>query len=130
MGTSLYPGRRVLWMPIGYAYSPPDKGHASCCTAMAAALDFTCDQHADPFECGDGLIVYHEPFDEYGIVVHDGGASYVVIQHCPWCGTRLPDSRRDSWFDALDAIGIDSASADNVPAEYLTSVWRTAKPSG
>lgn len=26
---------------------------------------------------------------EYGLIVHDGGTSYVAIRFCPWCGVRL-----------------------------------------
>jgi hypothetical protein len=125
MSTSLYPGRRVMWLPLDHAYRPPGKDHRCCCPAMVAALDFRCDQHTDPFDCPDGLIVYHEPFDEFGIAVHDGGTSYVLIQHCPWCGAKLPDSQRERWFDALEAIGITSTEAAEVPPEFLTASWRT-----
>jgi hypothetical protein len=52
-------------------------------------------------------VAYSLVFDEYGIVVHDGGKSYVRIDFCPWCGTRLPESKRDQWFEALEAMGID-----------------------
>jgi hypothetical protein len=41
---------------------------------------------------------YHPTFDEYGIIVHDGGPSFVVIAYCPWCGVGLPESKRDRWF--------------------------------
>ena len=51
-------------------------------------------------------IVYHWPKQrEYLIPVHDGGASGIVMRFCPWCGTRLPDSRRD-----------DADEADTPPA--------------
>jgi len=91
---------------------------------MTAALDFSCDQHADPFECPDALVVHHEAFGEYGIVVHDGGPSYVLIRHCPWCGEDLGPSWRDQWFDALEALGITSPRTSNLPPEFLTSAWR------
>ena len=51
---------------------------------MKGALAFSCDHHTDPFECADALVIYNEPFDEYGLIVHDGSASYVLIQNCPW----------------------------------------------
>ena len=90
MSSSLFPGRRVLWTPLSIGWRPPSAEAAFCCEAMASALAFDCNQHADPFECADHLVVYNEVFDEFGIVVHDGGPSYVLIAHCPWCGTRGP----------------------------------------
>ena len=114
-----------MWMPLDYAYPVPSPNAPHCCEAMTAALAFDCEQHADPFACNDALIIYHEPFNEYGIVIHDGGPSYVLIRHCPWCGTSLPESQRDRWFNALEANGIDDFDAGNLPPEYLSSAWRT-----
>jgi hypothetical protein len=45
----------------------------------------------------DGELRYDEPevvinqWDEglYGIPVHNGSATMVVINYCPWCGTKL-----------------------------------------
>jgi hypothetical protein len=28
-----------------------------------------------------------------GLVVHDGGGSYIAIQYCPWCGAKLDEGR-------------------------------------
>jgi hypothetical protein len=55
--------------------------------------------------------------------VHDGGASYVLITHCPWCGATLPEGKRDRWFDETEALALtDDAS---LPAKYLSRAWRT-----
>jgi hypothetical protein len=86
---------------------------------MRAALAFAW---ADPFECADAIVVYNEVFDEYGIPVHDGGASYVLIEHCPWCGEKLPESQRDRWFDATEALGVDHEA---LPPKFLTGAWRS-----
>jgi hypothetical protein len=130
MSTRLYSKRRVLWMPFGFDWKKPAADMKTCCPEMAAALDFSCDQHAGPFECPDGLVIYHEIFDEYGLPVRDGGASYVLISHCPWCGMRLPESRRDRWFDAMDEKGIDIGDIDAIPPEFLGPVWRADGASG
>lgn len=89
---------------------------------MNNALVFECEQHADPFECGDCALIYNPVFDEYGLVVHDGGASYLLINHCPWCAAKLPDSQRDRWFDETDALELKGDDA--LPARYLTDEWR------
>ncbi len=89
---------------------------------MVDALQFDCDEHSDPFACADALLVYNEVMNEYGIVIHDGTASYLLIDRCPWCGTRLPESARDRWFDAVDALNL--ADGVSPPDRFLTSVWR------
>ena len=89
---------------------------------MAKAHEFDCARHDDPFECPDALVIYNEVLDEYGLIIHDGTASYVLIDCCPWCGMRLPASARDKWFDAVDALGLSDSLA--LPAAYRTGEWR------
>jgi Domain of unknown function (DUF6980) len=62
------------------------------------------------------------PSREYGIIIHDGGSSHIVINYCPWCGARLPDSQRARWHDELERRGIDPHS-NNVPAEFDDDRW-------
>lgn len=112
---------RVLWMPLDRPWAPPSDTSSFCCADMAHRLELTCDQHADPFECGDNTVVYNEIFDEFGLVVHDGGASYIVIAFCPWCGTRLPESQRERWFDETEAKGFTD---ETMPPEYRSGEWR------
>ena len=115
-----------MWMPLDYDWRRPSADARFCCPTMATALAFDCDQHETPFECPDGLLVHHEPFGEFGLVIHDGGWSYVLIDNCPFCGTKLPESGRDAWFDALEAAGLEDAAIDDLPPKYLTAEWRTA----
>ena len=81
----------------------------------------------------DKLIYYSSKFNEYGLPVHDGengrATSYVLIQHCPWCGKKLPESRREEWFDRLESLGFDSPfdDRDNIPAKFKTSEWYSGK---
>ena len=74
-----------------------------CCAKMAANLEHVCDQHKNVFDCPDSLIHYDDRFDEYGIIIHDGGCSCSTIYFCPWCGYKLPESQRDEWFKKYDA---------------------------
>ena len=66
-----------------------------CCSRMIDAVESKCDQHEDRFHCPDALVNYSEKFNEYGLIVHDGGSSVIGINFCPWCGTELPKSIRD-----------------------------------
>jgi hypothetical protein len=40
-------------------------------------------------DCPDCLVTCATD-DSYGLLIHDGGASFVQIAYCPWCGTQLP----------------------------------------
>jgi hypothetical protein len=62
-----------------------------CCEEMHQQVTRTCDRHPDRFDCPDCLIHYSERTGGYGIIVHDGGRSFIRIAFCPWCGTKLPD---------------------------------------
>jgi hypothetical protein len=94
-----------------------------CCKEMTEALTFKCDQHDDPFDCPDSLICYIPKFDEYGIIIHNGGSAFSQIQYCPFCGSKLPESRRDEWFDKMEELGIDDFASADIPEEYKTDQW-------
>ena len=93
-----------------------------CCDAMRARLSETCEVHPDPADCPDVVVDYSPRVDEYGIPVHDGGSGWIVIEYCPWCGAKLPESRRDEWLAAVRAHGVDPWT-DEIPAPYDTDAW-------
>jgi hypothetical protein len=111
---------RVLRM--GDVGGKPTK-HQHCCEEMTYYVNMECDQHDNPFDCPDNTIFYNEVLDEYGVIVHDGGEAYILIEYCPWCGKKLPDSKRMLWFDRLEELGIDSAFDDKIPQELRISKW-------
>ena len=76
-----------------------------CCRRMTDAVRFVCDRHESRFDCPDALIDYDSRFNEYGLIVHDGGTSVVVIGFCPWCGSKLSESKREEWFRELSRRG-------------------------
>ena len=90
---------------------------------MTEELTRECDRHPDPFDCPDRLIVYVARFDEYGIIVHDGGGSHIAIAFCPFCGAKLPESKRALWFDRLKAIGVMDPLSCDIPKEFETDEW-------
>ena len=67
-------------------------------------------------------IIETRKFREIGITLLDGGDSNVLLAFCPWCGSRLPDSSRNQWFDELERKNVDPYGAD-IPNEFLTSEW-------
>ena len=95
-----------------------------CCEMMKTNTENHCDRHDNSFDCPDCLIHYDDKFDEYGIIIHDGSRSCITINFCPWCGKKLPDSKRDEWFDKLEDLGYENPLFDeNIPNEYKDSTW-------
>lgn len=94
--------------------------HAFCCDSMDYYLnEFTSPDGSD----NPDVIVKHIPkFDEYGIPIYDGGSSMITINFCPWCGTKLPESKRELWFDTLEKMGIDIHEGE-IPKEFQSSAW-------
>jgi len=59
---------------------------------MNEELTNHCEIHPNAFQCPDKLIHYNEARNEYGLIIHDGGTSYVTISYCPWCGKSYDSS--------------------------------------
>ncbi|WP_157593708.1 DUF6980 family protein [Pontibacter actiniarum] len=60
-----------------------------CCMMLADKVFQSLDEEGET-RYGDPEVIINK-WDEglYGIPIHDGGASMVVINYCPWCGHRL-----------------------------------------
>ncbi|MCL2699668.1 MAG: hypothetical protein FWE68_05095, partial [Defluviitaleaceae bacterium] len=86
---------------------------------------FKCTHHHDIFSCPDNLMYYDEKFDEFGLIIHDGGQSYMLINFCPWCGRKLPESRRNQWFEELEQLGYDNPLEQQIPEKFKTNDWRS-----
>lgn len=73
-----------------------------CCKAMHRHATHSCDQHRSVFDCPDTLI--HRAQDgRHGIIVHDGGSSFIVMAFCPWCGAKLPNAEDDVGHRMIEA---------------------------
>jgi hypothetical protein len=98
-----------------------------CCEMMKRNVFCECNENA-----GDKTIFYSKRFDEYMIPVSEGGLSGICIAYCPWCGQKLPESKRERWFEELDEIGIEFSLFDTeqVPPSYLSDDWWKHKSEG
>ncbi|WP_139225755.1 DUF6980 family protein [Paracidovorax konjaci] len=85
---------------------------------------FCCENLKKHALSSDIFLTYVEKFREYGIDYRDEG-SYQTITHCPWCGTKLPSSLREEWFEVLDEISLEPE--DCIPEEMHSSKWWKAK---
>jgi hypothetical protein len=75
----------------------------------------------------DHLVQYNPVFDEYGLPVSDGGSSVVLITYCPWCGIKLPESKRDLWFEKLEELGYYDPFTQDIPEKFQSEKWYDAK---
>ena len=66
-------------------------------------------------------IYFAEDFEQRDRVMCDH------IFYCPFCGTKLPTSLADEWFDTLEReYGIEDPSDedyDRVPLEFRSDAW-------
>jgi len=95
-----------------------------CCESMKENTLLQQPNDDVAFASSDKLIYYNEIFGEYGLIVHDGGQSYIIVNFCPWCGKKLPISERDNWFLALEKLGYDSPFEEEIPEQFKSSDWR------
>lgn len=77
---------------------------------------------SEDFENADTPLYFSRRLNEFGLKIMDGGASYISIFHCPFCGTSLPESQRERWFEELEKLGIDPWT-DEIPEKYKTDAW-------
>ena len=94
-----------------------------CCADMRSHI-FLIDQNIVlDGNVSDKVVHYSSRFNEYGIPMNDG-YSYILISYCPWCGSKLPDSLRERWFEELEELGFENLLFNNdIPTEYKTSQW-------
>ena len=81
-----------------------------------------CARMGDALRDEDEMIIWTAKFREIGLRVPDGGDSVVVIQFCPWCGSRFPETLRNEWFNELERRNIDPCGS-GVPPEFLDERW-------
>jgi hypothetical protein len=99
--------------------------------------DHCCDEMRRHLEVGDvpaaaaapgRHVVYDTVFDEY-CLVREGGLDAAPISHCPWCGSGLPESKRDLWFSELAQRGFTADDPGLDEAFRTDAWWRQALPA-
>lgn len=60
-----------------------------CCQRFQETIEHKCQEHDNPFDCPDCLIYFLSKNKEFGLIVHDGGTSFITISYCPFCGEKL-----------------------------------------
>ncbi len=73
------------------------------------------------------LLIYNIQWREYGIKLYRPNTGYLLMQYCTDCGTKLPDSLKNMWFNILkeEYFLIDPIENDKelIPEKFLTDEW-------
>jgi len=94
-----------------------------CCPTMTQQINLTSALGVGPLEGSTDQRVYWSPvFDEYGLICQPS-MEILLIQFCPFCGTKLPPSRRNAWHEALRKTGWQSWG-DPIPPRLLEIDWQ------
>jgi hypothetical protein len=67
-------------------------------------------------------VLYDPVFDEYLLACSYGIADRALIAWCPWCGTGLPESKRELWFAEVDSLGL-RPDDPAVPDRLRSDAW-------
>lgn len=90
------------------------------CVHMAFYSNLLCGKCKTVYQCPDVAILYHERFDEFSI--KRGKSDSYVIEYCPWCGKKLPKSKRAKWINAIEKMGLEPGSR-RIPKKYCSDKW-------
>ncbi|MBX3710488.1 MAG: hypothetical protein KF800_00780 [Lysobacter sp.] len=91
-----------------------------CCLDMAWFISKPIEwdsQGANP------VIMWINSWDEYRIEISRAGNAATRIYFCPWCGTRLPQSKQTEWHGRLNALGFSDPGEEDIPMEFTTDKW-------
>jgi hypothetical protein len=99
------------------SYASETAPEDQCCETMLYAV-----------RAGDLPVEYIRKYREWGISYVDGGSAIQMIQFCPWCGCKLPESLRDEWFDRIERLGFDPGDL-RIPAQMQDDRWWKVKAS-
>jgi hypothetical protein len=81
---------------------------------------------------GHHSIKYDEQWRDFFIHLHDVSLEkdddwLSAIFYCPFCGTKLPESLADKWFEVLENEYVitdpSETEYDKVPSEFRTDEW-------
>jgi hypothetical protein len=94
-----------------------------CCAEMSEQANMSFPGAESPLLGSTDKRIYWSPvFNEYGLICQPS-AEILQIHHCPFCGSRLPESRREKWFERLEKEDWKTWG-DPIPSELLSHDWK------
>lgn len=91
-----------------------------CCLDMAWFISKPIEW---PSQGANAPLLWISSFDEYLVNIPMGGNTAVPIRFCPWCGTRLPESKQELWRQTLRELGYRDPGNEKIPPEFNTDRW-------
>jgi len=93
----------------------------SCCETFQSHIERTCDQHSNPYDCADAIVIKNA--NGFGIPIHDGGSSFIGIAFCPWCGSRFKKDPGNLGFRDIPRLNMSRRAK----IENLEKFWLEVK---
>ena len=94
-----------------------------CCAEMTAQANMSFPYAESPLMGSTDKRIHWSPvFNEYGLICQPS-AEVLKINNCPFCGSLLPKSRRDEWFERLEREGWRTWG-DPIPEGLLCYEWK------
>ena len=94
-----------------------------CCQEMTEQVNSVWPEAESPLQGSTDQRLYWSPvFNEYGLICQPS-PEVMKILFCPFCGAKLPMSRRDEWFVRLEKSGWKTWG-DPIPLELLRHDWK------
>ena len=60
-----------------------------CCEILKHAAEYKCQEHVNPFDCPDQVVIRND-LGDFGLLVRNPKSPLVtLIYYCPWCGAKL-----------------------------------------
>ena len=91
-----------------------------CCLYMAF---FISDPVIVPHQGPNPVLEWIAMWNEYRIPISRTGYQVTRILHCPWCGSKLPASVKEEWYQTLYALGYSDPGNDHLPEEFNSDKW-------
>ncbi len=96
-----------------------------CCKQLNDHLNNVCEQHKG--NCPDSPFNYNPKMREFSVKlgeywIYPVHGEILVINNCPFCGYKFPDSLRDKYFEDMEKLGINPW-INEVPEEYKSDKW-------
>jgi hypothetical protein len=73
------------------------------------------------------LLQYYPIVREYAFTISNSPAVQ-LLSYCPWCGTKLPESLEDTYYEILEKEygifrGVDIKHDRRIPQEFKSNEW-------
>jgi hypothetical protein len=82
-----------------------------CCLGMAYAISKPL---LTPHQGPNRIVDWIASWSEYRIPVPYDGYASAILRFCPWCGSSLPRSRKEEWYQTLYELGFTDPGEQDI----------------